>query len=105
MNAIIVINGRNEEVAKDIAMQICAMLPIAVNRDAVPAEMVEHEKEVIKAEIKIFLWMNFLHFPFLIKLIHIIILNLSSMLMIFFSSEVEEKIKNWNIDEDSKSLI
>ncbi len=48
MNAIIVINGRNEEVAKDIAMQICAMLPIAVNCDAVPAEMVEHEKEVIK---------------------------------------------------------
>ena len=28
------------------------MSPVAVNRDGVPTEMVEHEKEVIKAEIK-----------------------------------------------------
>ncbi len=50
--AVVVLNGTNTDVAKDIAMQVCAMSPIAVNRDAVPAEMVEHEKEMIKNEIK-----------------------------------------------------
>ena len=52
ITSVVVVNGANEEVAKDVAMQVCAMSPIAVNRDGVPAEMVEHEKEVIKAEIK-----------------------------------------------------
>ena len=52
ITAIVVLNGANEEVAKDVAMQVCAMNPVAVNRDGVPAEMVEHEKDVIKAEIK-----------------------------------------------------
>ena len=42
INAIVVVKGANEEVAKDVAMQVCAMSPIAVNRDAVPTEMVEH---------------------------------------------------------------
>ena len=41
-----------QEVAKDVAMQVCAMNPVALNRDSIPTEMVEHEKEVIKAEIK-----------------------------------------------------
>ena len=50
--AVVVLNGTNTDVAKDIAMQVCAMSPIAVNRDAVPTEMVEHEKEMIKNEIK-----------------------------------------------------
>lgn len=44
INAIVVINGTNEEIAKDATMQICAMLPIAVNRDAVSAEIVAYEK-------------------------------------------------------------
>ena len=52
ITSIVVLSGANEEVAKDVAMQVCAMSPIAVNRDGVPADMVEHEKEVIKAEIK-----------------------------------------------------
>ena len=52
ITAVVVLKGTNSEVARDIAMQVCAMSPIAVNRDSVPAEMVEHEKEVIKAEIK-----------------------------------------------------
>ena len=33
-------------------MQAAAMNPIAVNRDSVPADVVEHEKEMIKAEMK-----------------------------------------------------
>ena len=52
ITSVVVLKGSNEEVAKDVAMQVCAMSPIAVNRDGVPADMVEHEKEVIKAEIK-----------------------------------------------------
>ena len=52
ITAVVVLKGTDKDVARDIAMQVCAMSPIAVNRDAVPAEMVEHEKEVIKAEIK-----------------------------------------------------
>lgn len=50
--AVVVLKGTNTDVARDVAMQVCAMSPIAVNRDAVPAEMVEHEKEMIKNEIK-----------------------------------------------------
>ncbi len=52
ITAVVVLKGSNLDVAKDIAMQVCAMSPIAVNRDNVPTEMVDHEKEVIKAEIK-----------------------------------------------------
>ena len=52
ITSVVVIDGANEEVAKDVAMQVCAMSPVAVNRDGVSKEMVEHEKEVIKAEIK-----------------------------------------------------
>ena len=52
IGTIVVLKGANEEVAKDVAMQACAMNPTAVNRDGVPADMVEHEKEVIKNEIK-----------------------------------------------------
>ncbi len=52
ITSIVVLKGANEEVAKDVAMQAAAMSPIAVNRDAVPADIVEHEKEMIKAEMK-----------------------------------------------------
>ena len=40
------------DVARDVAMQAAAMSPLAVNRDLVPADIVEHEKEMIKAEMK-----------------------------------------------------
>ena len=52
ITSIVVVKGANEEVAKDVAMQAAAMSPIAVNRDGVPADVVEHEKEMIKAEMK-----------------------------------------------------
>ena len=52
INSIVVVKGANEEVAKDVAMQAAAMNPIAVNRDSVPEDVVEHEKEMIKAEMK-----------------------------------------------------
>ena len=52
IGTIVVLKGGNSEVAKDVAMQACAMNPISVNREGVPTDMVEHEKEMIKAEIK-----------------------------------------------------
>ena len=35
---------------RDVAMQVAAMSPIAANRDAVPAETVEHELAIYKAQ-------------------------------------------------------
>ncbi len=57
ITSIVIVKGIEDkntarDVARDVAMQVCAMNPVAVNRDAVPTEMVEHEKEMIKAEIK-----------------------------------------------------
>ena len=52
ITSLVVIEGAGEDIARDVAMQAAAMNPIAVNRDAVPQEIVEHEKEMIKAEMK-----------------------------------------------------
>ncbi len=52
ITSIVVLKGANEEVARDVAMQAAAMSPIAVNRDNVPTDVVDHEKEMIKAEMK-----------------------------------------------------
>ena len=52
ITVVVVLKGSDKDVARDVAMQACAMSPVAVNRDNVPAEMVEHEKEMILAEIK-----------------------------------------------------
>lgn len=41
-----------EEAAKDIAMQIAAMNPIAVDQDSVSAETIAHEKEIAIEQIK-----------------------------------------------------
>lgn len=52
IGTIIVLKGGNEEVAKDVAMQAAAMSPIALNREGVPAEVVEKEKHFITEEVK-----------------------------------------------------
>lgn len=52
IGALVTVNGANEEVAKDIAMQAAAMNPIAAVRSEVPEKDVLHEKEVIITEIK-----------------------------------------------------
>ena len=52
IGTIVVVKGANEEVAKDVAMQAAAMSPVALRRDGVPAEMVEHEKGVITEQVK-----------------------------------------------------
>lgn len=52
IGTIIVVKGANEEVAKDVAMQAAAMSPVALTREGVPAEMVEHEREVVSEQVK-----------------------------------------------------
>ena len=52
ITTVVVLKGKDRDVARDVAMQAAAMNPIAVNRDSVPADVVEHEKEMIKAEMK-----------------------------------------------------
>ena len=52
ITAVVVLKGSDKDVARDVAMQAAAMNPIAVNRDNVPEDVVEHEKEMIKAEMK-----------------------------------------------------
>ena len=45
-----VLEGANEEVAKDVAMHAAAMRPSYVKKDDVPAEVVEKEKTVLKEQ-------------------------------------------------------
>ena len=47
---LIVTEGANEDVAKDVAMQAAAMKPAYLKADEVPAEVIENEKEVLKAQ-------------------------------------------------------
>ena len=52
ITAVVTLKGANEEVARDVAMQVAAMNPVAVTREEVPTEMVEHEREVIREQVK-----------------------------------------------------
>ena len=42
----------DEQVAKDVAMQVAAMSPVAVDRGDVPAEVVEKELEIAKEKFR-----------------------------------------------------
>ncbi len=52
ITAVVTLKGANEEVARDVAMQVAAMNPVAVTREEVPTEMVEHEREVVREQVK-----------------------------------------------------
>lgn len=39
------------QLAKDVAMQIAAMNPLAVRREEIPAEVIEHEKSVYREQV------------------------------------------------------
>ena len=47
---IVALKGGNEETAKDIAMHVTASNPRVVRAEDMPAEVVEKEKEIIKAQ-------------------------------------------------------
>ena len=44
---VVIIDGQDAELAKDIAMQAAAMKPLYLNRDEVPSDRVEKEREVL----------------------------------------------------------
>ena len=46
--ALSLVEGNDEELAKDISMQVAAMKPEYLNRDEVPEERVEKEREILK---------------------------------------------------------
>lgn len=52
ITAVVTLKGANEEVARDVAMQVAAMNPVAVTREEVPTEMIEHEREVVREQVK-----------------------------------------------------
>lgn len=51
ISSLTIIDGNNEEVARDVAMQAAAMRPLYTNIESVPAEDLEHEKSVIKEQV------------------------------------------------------
>ncbi len=48
IGVLVVLNGANTEVAKDVAMHAAAMRPKYLNIESVPAEDVDHEREIQK---------------------------------------------------------
>lgn len=47
---LVVVEGANEEVARDVAMQGAAMRPEYVRKEDVPAEVIEREKAILKEQ-------------------------------------------------------
>ncbi len=45
--ALTVLEGNDEEVAKDVAMQIAAMKPLYLDKDSVPEDKVEKERQIL----------------------------------------------------------
>ena len=52
MGVLVGLNKTNEEAGKDVAMQIAAMNPIAIDQTSVPAETVERERNIAIEQIK-----------------------------------------------------
>ena len=51
ISSLTIIEGGNEEVARDVAMQAAAMRPQYINIESVPTEDLEREKAVIKEQV------------------------------------------------------
>ncbi|WP_439001653.1 translation elongation factor Ts [Pediococcus damnosus] len=47
---LVVLDGADDDTAKDIAMHVAAINPKYVNRDQVPSEVLDHEREVLTKE-------------------------------------------------------
>ena len=52
MGVLVAMNQSAEEAGKDVAMQIAAMAPIAVDADGIPAELIAREKDIAIEQIK-----------------------------------------------------
>lgn len=51
IGTLVVLSDTTEEIAKDVAMHIAAMNPVAITKEEVPSELVEREKKVIKEQV------------------------------------------------------
>jgi elongation factor Ts len=51
ISAVTVVKGGDAQVAKNMAMQVASMNPTYVSRDDMPQDIVEHEREIIKAQL------------------------------------------------------
>lgn len=47
---LVKLEGKEEEVAKDIAMHVAAMRPLYLNREEVPSEVLEKEKNILREQ-------------------------------------------------------
>ena len=52
MGVLVGLNKANEEAGKDVAMQIAAMNPIAIDQSSVPAETIERERNIAIEQVK-----------------------------------------------------
>ncbi len=52
MGVLVGLNKENEEAGKDVAMQIAAMNPIAIDQSSVPAETIERERNIAIEQVK-----------------------------------------------------
>lgn len=52
IGVLVAISNGDEPLAKDIAMHIAASKPLVVNRDQVPAEAIENERDIFTAQAK-----------------------------------------------------
>lgn len=50
IGVLVDISGGDEELARDLAMHIAASHPVCINEENVPAEMLEKEKEIFRAQ-------------------------------------------------------
>lgn len=52
MGVLVALNKEAAETGKDVAMQIAAMNPVAVDADSVPAETIERERNIAIEQMK-----------------------------------------------------
>ena len=52
ISAVVVLNGGNAEVGKDMAMQVASMSPTYVSRNDMPAEVIDHERSIQEEILK-----------------------------------------------------
>lgn len=50
IGVLVALKGGDEELAKDVAMHVAAVNPMVLNAEDVPAEVLEKEKEIIRAQ-------------------------------------------------------
>ncbi len=51
IGSLVLLDGANDEVAKDVAMHVAAMNPSYLKASEVPSDVVEHEKQIMREEL------------------------------------------------------